>query len=68
VPDAATTEAGALAALLDAAAEDLDRTGPVSTAELRDALAAMDAECGASSRDDPTKPRGAKPGSARTAF
>jgi hypothetical protein len=65
VPDAVAAEVDALAALLDAAAEDLDRNGPVSPADLRDALAALDAEWGASPGDDPTA--GARTGAARTA-
>lgn len=52
-PTEAERQARALAALIDAAGDDLERNGPVSPAELRRRLEALEAEWAGAGADKP---------------
>ena len=52
-PTEAERQARALVALIDAAGDDLERNGPVSPAELRQRLEALDAEWAGAGADQP---------------
>jgi hypothetical protein len=53
-PTEAERQALALAALIDAAGDGLERNGPVSTAELRQRLEALEAEWAGAGADKPS--------------
>ena len=53
-PTEAERQARALAALIDAAGDDLERNGPVSPAELRQRLEALEAEWAGAGANKPS--------------